>query len=112
MKSAHAIKALSALAHDHRLAAFRLLIKEGPQGLPAGLIAEAMCLAPSSLSFHLSQLEHAGLVNSRRDQRRIIYSVDIATTRNLLAFLSEDCCGGRPEICAGLSSAASLCDEA
>ena len=111
MKSHDAIKALSALAHDHRLAVFRLLIKEGTEGLPAGLIAEALGIPPSSLSFHLSQLEHAGLVKSRRDQRRIIYSVDIATTRDLLAFLSEDCCGGRPEICARLSSAASLCEK-
>lgn len=94
-----AIEVLAGLAQEHRLRVFRLLVREGPGGLPAGQIAERLGLAPSTLSAHLAQLERAGLLRSRRDQRRIIYAVDHDGIRRLLAFLIEDCCQGRPELC-------------
>jgi len=94
--------ALSALAHETRLAVFRLLIREGPGGLPAGEVAARLQVTPATLSFHLAQLERAGLLSSNRRSRQIVYRVDLGGTRQLLAFLSEDCCQGRPELCAGL----------
>ena len=96
------ITALSALAHAFRLRVFRLLVRHGPEGLSAGDIAESLSLAPSSLSFHLSHLERAGLIHSRRAQRRIIYAADLEAMGRLLAFLTADCCGGHPEICTNL----------
>ena len=75
----------------------------GPDGLSAGDIAEELSLAPSSLSFHLSHLERASLIHSRRDQRRIIYAADLDGMGRLLSFLTEDCCGGHPELCAPLA---------
>ncbi|MBL8660636.1 MAG: helix-turn-helix transcriptional regulator [Rhodospirillales bacterium] len=94
-----ATEAFSALAQEHRLAVFRLLVREGPNGLPAGEIATRVAVPPSTLSHHLAHLERAGLLRSRRSQRRIIYAVDIEGTRRLIAFLTEDCCKGHPEIC-------------
>ncbi len=105
METTQAIEAFGALAQEHRLAVFRLLVREGPEGLAAGAIASHLGVAPSSLSFHLTHLTRAGLIRSRRDQRRIIYSADIEGTRELLTYLTEDCCGGRPEICGGLGAA-------
>lgn len=94
-----AVAALSALGHDTRLAVFRLLVKAGPDGLPAGRIAEELAVAPSTLSAHLAQLERAGLLRSARAERRILYAVDFIGTRRLLAFLLDDCCQGQPELC-------------
>ncbi len=94
--------ALSALAHETRLAVFRLLIREGSGGLPAGEVAARLEVTPATLSFHLAQLERAGLLSSNRRSRQIVYRVDLGGTRQLLAFLTEDCCQGRPELCAGL----------
>ena len=94
-----AIDALAALAQEHRLRAFRLLVREGPGGLPAGQIAARLGVPASTMSSHLAQLERAGLLRSRRDQRRILYSVALDGIRDLLGFLIEDCCGGRPELC-------------
>jgi DNA-binding transcriptional ArsR family regulator len=94
-----AIMALAGLAQEHRLRVFRLLVREGPGGLPAGQIAERLGVPASTMSSHLAQLERAGLLRSRRDQRRIIYAVDLEGFRRLLAFLIEDCCQGHPEIC-------------
>ena len=102
MTESESISALSALAHELRLRVFRLLVRNGPDGLSAGEIAASLALAPSSLSFHLSHLERAGLIHSRRAQRRIIYAADIETMGRLLTFLTEDCCDGHPEICANL----------
>ncbi len=96
---AGAVAALSALGHETRLAAFRLLVKAGPDGLPAGRIAEDLAVAPSTLSAHLAQLERAGLLRSARAERRILYAVDFIGTRRLLAFLLDDCCQGQPELC-------------
>ena len=99
MKAADAVRALAALSHATRLEVFRLLVREGAIGLPAGQIAERLEVAPSTLSPHLAQLERAGLATSSRDERRIFYAVDIEGMRALLTFLTEDCCGGHPEIC-------------
>lgn len=103
MELTQAVLALSALAHETRLAAFRLMVREAPGGLPAGEIAARLQVTPATLSFHLAQLERAGLLSSHRRSRQIIYRVDLAGTRRLLAFLSDDCCQGRPELCAGLA---------
>ena len=94
-----AVAGLSVLAQDTRLALVRLLASRGATGLPAGEIAEHLGVAPSTLSFHLGALEQAGLVQSTRQGRRIIYAVSFVGLRQLLGFLTETCCGGRPELC-------------
>ena len=99
MKTPDALQALAALSHATRLEVFRLLVAQGAIGLPAGQIAERLEVAPSTLSPHLAQLERAGLVTSSRDERRIIYAVNVEGMRALLAYLTEECCGGHPEIC-------------
>ena len=93
MDQKHAIAALGALAQETRLALFRLLVTCGPEGLSAGVIAERLGVAPSSLSFHLQQLVHAGLITQRRLSRQLIYAADYATMTNLMAYLTENCCG-------------------
>ncbi len=102
MHESNALSALSALAHEHRLRVFRLLVRHSPEGLAAGDIAAHMQLPPSSLSFHLGHLERAGLIASRREQRHIIYTANLGGMRGLLSFLTEDCCNGHPEVCAEL----------
>ncbi len=99
MNDRKAILVLSALAQEHRLRVFRLLVGHVPDGLPAGEIASRLKIAPSALSFHLSHLERAGLIRAARDGRTINYAVKVEGMRRLLDFLSEDCCGGRPELC-------------
>ena len=101
MNFEQAVTALSALAQQTRLAVFRLLVREGPGGLPAGTVAERLGVTPATLSFHLAHLERAGLLSSERHSRRIVYRVDLEGTRRLLTFLTEDCCQGRPELCLG-----------
>jgi ArsR family transcriptional regulator len=105
-----AVEALSALAHGHRLAVFRLLVKAGADGLPAGEIAREVGVLPNTLSTHLTILGHAGLVRSRREGRSVIYSANYDGMRDLLGFLVADCCGGRPEICGSLLDTAKCCD--
>ena len=90
------VRALSALAQEHRLAAYRLLVQAGADGLPAGAIAERLGLAASSMSFHLAALAHAGLVTQRRESRLIYYAANYAAMNALLAYLTENCCGGVP----------------
>ncbi len=92
--SAAIVEALGALAQDHRLAAFRALVAAGPAGLAAGILAERVALAPSTLSFHLTHLSRAGLVTCRRDGRRLIYAADFAAMTALVGYLTENCCGG------------------
>jgi ArsR family transcriptional regulator, arsenate/arsenite/antimonite-responsive transcriptional repressor len=96
MESSSAIRALGALAQEHRLAAFRLLVQAGPDGLAAGDLAGAVGVPPSSMSFHLAQLSHAGLVAQRRIGRSIVYSADFSAMTALLGYLTENCCGGQP----------------
>lgn len=93
MDEKQAIAALGALAQETRLALFRLLVAVGPAGLPAGVIAERLGVQPSSLSFHLAQLVHAGLITQRRLSRQLIYSTEYAAMNALLIYLTENCCG-------------------
>ena len=94
MRSSEVTRALSALAQEHRLAAFRLLVQAGPAGVAAGALAERLGVPPSSLSFHLAQLANAGLATQRRESRSIIYSADYAAMNGLMGYLTENCCGG------------------
>jgi DNA-binding transcriptional ArsR family regulator len=87
---------LSALAQDNRLDVFRLLVQAGPQGMPAGHVAEAVGLAPNTLTFHFDRLRDAGLVTVRRDGRSMIYAAQYETMNALLAYLTENCCQGEP----------------
>lgn len=98
---------MAALAHAHRLRVFRLLVRSGPGGVSAGDIAAHLALPPSSLSFHLAHLERVGLIRARREKRHIIYAADLDAMGRVLSFLTEDCCGGHPEICATLVPAVS-----
>jgi DNA-binding transcriptional ArsR family regulator len=88
------IRALAALAQEHRLAAYRLLVQAGPDGLPAGALSDALGVPASSMSFHLAQLAHAGLVTQRRQSRSIIYAADYAAMRGVMGYLTENCCAG------------------
>ena len=96
MQAASVIRALGALAQEHRLAVFRLLVQAGPEGMPAGALAEALGVPTSSMSFHLAQLANAGLVAQRRQSRSIIYSTDFGAMNALMAYMTENCCGGVP----------------
>jgi len=101
-----AVEALSALAHPSRLAVFRLLVRAGPDGLPAGEIAREVGALPNTLSSNLNILVRAGLARARREGRSILYSADYDGMRSLLGFLMEDCCGGRAKICAPITELA------
>jgi DNA-binding transcriptional ArsR family regulator len=107
MDKRQAIAALGALAQETRLDLFRLLVTAGPQGLPAGTIAERLGVLPASLSFHLAQLVHAGLITQRRLGRHLIYSADYAAMNALLLYLTENCCG-RDAACAPLCDPATV----
>jgi ArsR family transcriptional regulator, arsenate/arsenite/antimonite-responsive transcriptional repressor len=93
MDSPHAVQALSALAHETRLAIFRLLVETGPDGLPAGAIAERVGIPPSSLTFHVQLLHRAGLVAQNRAGRQLIYAADFGAMNGLVGYLTENCCG-------------------
>jgi DNA-binding transcriptional ArsR family regulator len=99
MEERRAIQAFAALAQEHRLKVFRLLVQAAPRGLPAGQIAARLGAPASTMSTHLAQLERAGLLRSWREQRHIFYAVDLDGVQGLLTFLIKDCCGGRPELC-------------
>ena len=99
MEKTDAVTALSALAQDNRLDVFRLLVQAGPEGMPAGAVAEALGLAPNTLTFHFDRLRMAGLVTVRREGRSMIYAAQFDTMNALLGFLTENCCGGAPEKC-------------
>ena len=104
-----AIQSLSALAQEHRLRVFRVLVRAGPDGLSAGEIAREVGVLPNTLSTHLTILGHAGLIQSQRKGRSIIYAADYDGMRDLLGFLVADCCASRPEICAPLADLAQAC---
>lgn len=100
MLERQALDAFGALSQKTRLRIVRLLVQAGSAGIAAGAIGEAVGASPSNVSFHLGHLERAGLIASRREARSIIYSADLAGLSDLIRFLMEDCCGGRPEVCA------------
>jgi DNA-binding transcriptional ArsR family regulator len=104
MEKLDAIAALGALAQETRLDLFRLLVTVGPEGLPAGVIAERLGVRPASLSFHLQQLVRAGLITQRRLSRQIIYSAEYSAMNDLLAYLTENCCGRDNRVRPGLQS--------
>lgn len=109
MKSNDAILALSALAHEGRLAVYRVLIKAGPGGVAAGDIARKVGVAANTLSAQLLVLSNARLIRAKRKGRSIIYSANFEAMSGLLLFLTEDCCGGTPEICAPLTKTVNAC---
>lgn len=102
LTSGPALEAFSALASEHRLGIFRLLVQAGPEGMAAGDIADKLGIPASSLSFHLAHLTRAGLAEQRRESRSLIYSANFDTMNGLIAFMTENCCGGAS--CASASS--------
>ncbi|HXD14501.1 MAG TPA: metalloregulator ArsR/SmtB family transcription factor [Xanthobacteraceae bacterium] len=100
MNKPHALAALAALAQDNRLDVFRLLVEAGPQGMPAGEVAQALKLAPNTLTFHFDRLRGAGLVAVRREGRSMIYSAQYDAMNALIAYLTENCCQGATASCA------------
>ncbi|WP_045227242.1 ArsR/SmtB family transcription factor [Methyloterricola oryzae] len=96
METRTAVRSLTALAQETRLAIFRLLVQAGPEGLAAGKISESLGLVPSSLSFHLKELARADLVSVRQEGRFLYYAADFQAMNALLAYLTENCCGGQP----------------
>ena len=109
MKIQTAIASFASLANGTRLKVFRLLVRQGPDGLTAGQIAKRLKVAPPTLSTHLAQLERAGLVHSWRVERWIYYAIEIEGTRRLLRYLTEDCCQGHPELCGDLLTMSDVC---
>lgn len=110
MDNDEAVTALAALAHKQRLQIFRLLVVEGTNGLPASEIAGAVGASPTAASFHLKELDRAGLIRGTRDGRYIRYAIHVEGMRQLLTYLTEDCCKGQPELCGGsITKARTLC---
>ena len=109
MNTSEAVDAFSALSHETRLTVFKLLLKEGEQGLSAGVIARRLDVQPSTLTAHLHILKRSGLLQSTRQQQKIVYSADVQGTRNLLLFLTQECCQGHPEICSDLFDSVKVC---
>jgi ArsR family transcriptional regulator, arsenate/arsenite/antimonite-responsive transcriptional repressor len=99
MDKLDAVAALAALAQEHRLEIYRLLVQAGPSGMAAGEVASAVGIASNTLSFHFDRLRHAGLVSVARQGRSLIYAARYETMTNLLGYLTDNCCGGRPEVC-------------
>jgi ArsR family transcriptional regulator, arsenate/arsenite/antimonite-responsive transcriptional repressor len=97
MEKTLVVAALAALAQDNRLDVFRLLVEAGPQGMPAGEVAERLGIAPNTLTFHFDRLRAAGLVGVRREGRSMIYAARFETMNALLGYLTENCCGGAPQ---------------
>jgi ArsR family transcriptional regulator, arsenate/arsenite/antimonite-responsive transcriptional repressor / arsenate reductase (thioredoxin) len=112
MKEHQAIQAFAALSQETRLRVVRILVKSGRDGMAAGAIAEAMAVSPSNVSFHLKELEHAGLIAAKRDARSIVYTADFEIIGALVRFLMEDCCSGHPDICQPLLNTLVCCPPA
>ncbi len=107
------VAALAALAQEHRLRIFRLLVAEGPSGMPAGEIADRIGIGATNMSFHLKELDRAGLLRATRQGRFIRYAIQVDGMRELLTYLTEQCCQGRPELCGDVfSRAANACGSA
>ena len=100
MKLAQVVKALAALAQSTRLAIFRTLVEQGPAGMAAGQVAGKLKVTPSTLSFHFKTLSHAGLIESRQEGRFIYYAANFAAMNGIVAYLTENCCGGDQSACA------------
>ncbi|MCE4226249.1 helix-turn-helix transcriptional regulator [Methylobacterium sp. C25] len=109
MDERQALSAFAALAQEHRLRIVRHLVTAGPDGLAAGVLANAIGVSTSNLSFHLKELDRSGLIEARRDGRSIIYSAVYPALSGLIEFLMRDCCQGRPEVCAPAVAALSAC---
>lgn len=110
MEIKQAVISLTALAQETRLSVFRLLVKAGPDGMSAGRIGESLKVPAATLSFHLKELSHAGLVSTRQDKQFIYYAVDFGRMAKLMTFLTENCCQGMPEAClAEVTSALGSC---
>ena len=99
MKPAQGVKALAALAQPTRLAIYRLLVARGPEGMAAGQVAEKLKVSPATLSFHFKTLSHAGLLDSRQDGRFVYYAANFTVMNGMVAYLTENCCGGDPAAC-------------
>ena len=99
MDALEAVLALGALAQDARLAIFRLLVEAGPEGVPVGDIGRKIKIPPATLTFHLQQLNHAGLITARRHGRQLIQTAAYDRMNDLIAFLTDNCCGGNPALC-------------
>lgn len=100
MEKMDVVAALAALSQENRLDVYRLLVQAGPAGMAAGDVAASLGIAPNTLSFHLDRLRHAGLVSVARQGRSLIYAARYETMNNLLGYLTDNCCGGSPELCA------------
>jgi ArsR family transcriptional regulator len=108
MKASFVVAALGALAHEHRLAIHRLLVERGPEGLSAGAIGQRVGLVPSSLTFHLQNLQRAGLITQQRVSRQLIYSADFDAMNGLIGYLTENCCGHSKSECVTACQPAAL----
>jgi DNA-binding transcriptional ArsR family regulator len=100
MNAKHAVAALAALAHEHRLSVYRMLVEAGPAGLNAGTIASKLKIPPSSLTFHIQNLHRSGLVTQERRSREVIYAADFDAMNGLVGYLTENCCAGSSSSCA------------
>jgi len=112
MHRRQALLSFAALSQDTRLSIVRTLVKAGPDGVAAGGVADEVGVSASNLSFHLKELQHAGLVEARREARSIIYSANYPALRDLIGFLMKDCCAGHPEICTPAMNEAACCPPA
>jgi ArsR family transcriptional regulator, arsenate/arsenite/antimonite-responsive transcriptional repressor len=108
MKTPQAIDALGALAHEYRLAIYRLLVEQGPEGLAAGAIAERIGLGASSLTFHVQALQRARLITQRRVSRQLFYATDYSVMTELVGYLTENCCGQNQRACAPVCQPAAI----
>ena len=99
MKPSQVVKSLAALAQPTRLAMYRLLVARGPEGMAAGQVAAKLKVSPATLSFHFKTLSHAGLLDNRQDGRFVYYAANFAAMNGMVAYLTENCCGGNPDAC-------------
>ncbi|MCE4226467.1 helix-turn-helix transcriptional regulator [Methylobacterium sp. C25] len=110
MDERQAVAAFSALGQEHRFRVVRALVTAGPDGLAAGTLATEIGVSATNLTFHLKELSHAGLIQSRREGKSVIYSAAYEGLSDLIAFLMRDCCQGRPDVCAPAVAALSACN--
>lgn len=111
MDQRQSLAAFAALSQETRLQIVRMLVVAGPNGMAAGAIAEKLAVSPSNVSFHLKELDHAGLISPQREARSIIYKANYEALAGLVRFLMEDCCAGHPEICVPTAIAAACCNS-